>query len=118
MQITLLSKKSNSLDKFVPNLTCLKNMFKNHTPTCQTLLNTCETKSTYAEAVKEVDWICNMKQFICIGYSLAKPQVCFYGNEQVITKKHVNRKITRGKPGRGKGTGRSNQLIKLKVYNI
>ena len=81
-------------------------------------LNNCQTTTTYAEAVKEADWICNKRQFICIGYSLSRELVAFRGDSQVITQDQANWQITNGEPHSGPGTGRKNKLIVLKMYCI
>ena len=41
IKLLLLSKKSNTLDKFVSNITHLKYLFENHTPAVQMFLNNC-----------------------------------------------------------------------------
>ena len=118
MQLVALSKTSNTLDKFVTNLTVFEYLFENHTPVVQMLLDNCQTRTSYAEAVKEVDWICNKRQFICFGYSLSREQVAFRRSTQVITQEQANFQITDGEPGSGQGTGRKNKLIVLKMFNI
>ena len=118
MQLVALSKRSNTLDKFVTNLTVFEYLFENHTPVVQMLLDNCQTRTRYAEAVKELDWICNKRQFICFGYSLSREQVAFRRSTQVITQEQANLQITDGEPGSGQGTGRKNKLIVLKMFNI
>ena len=118
MQLVALSKTSNTLDKFVTNLTVFEYLFENHTPVVQMLLDNCQTRTSYAEAVKELDWICNKRQFICFGYSLSREQVAFRRSTQVITQEQANLQITDGEPGSGQGTGRKNKLIVLKMYYI
>ena len=81
-------------------------------------LNNCQTTTTYAEAVKEADWICNKRQFICIGYSLSRELVAFKRDSQVITQDQANWQITNGEPRSGPGTGRKSKLIVLKMYYI
>ena len=75
---------------FILNLTCILNALANYSSAVHAFLDVCHTETSYAQEVKEADWVTNMVQFVFFGYSLAKQLVAFTSPTRVITQEKAN----------------------------
>ena len=105
MSITMLSKE-NTLPMFVENLDELSILFETMSPTVTSFFEGCFLHTEFCQSVTNVDWK--------TGDGLE----VFGRNSQIINESKANELITRGKPGSGKGTGRQNRVIALRMLRI
>ena len=91
---------------FTDNLIELSLLFEAMSPTVVSFFENCFLRTEFCQSVNNVDWDTGSSLYV------------FGRNSQIINEELTNLEITDGCPGSGKGTGRQNRQILLKMLRI
>ena len=69
-------------------------------------LDACFVVTDFCANVKDVDWLCRQKAYICFGKVEVRTTRVFGDNSENIDEERANKKINKGLIGTGKGSCR------------
>jgi hypothetical protein len=105
MSITLMSKE-NTVGMYIENLQDLAIIFDQMSPYVANFLEDCYLETDFCDNVQNADW------------HAGDDMKVFESNSSIINEQAANKEITDGDIGSGKGTGRQNRQISLKMLRV
>jgi hypothetical protein len=115
--ILLLCEERNHLGMLISNLTDLEVLLLTSSDFARQFLDTAFVVTESCQTVKDLDWECRSRAFLCCGKFETKTTRVFGDDSENITEARANLLLNDGFIGSGRGNGRMKKRVEVKMLD-
>ena len=115
--ILLLDDERNHLGMLVSNLTDLKLLLLTPSEPARQFLDAAFVVTEFCQKVKDLDWECRSRAFLCCGKFDTKTTRVFGDDSENISEARANLLLNKGFTGSGRGNGRMQKRVEVKMLD-